>query len=485
MIARTWRLGHVVWAALVACGGAPDPTGLPEPLAKHAPAKKEEVVRPSAPAPVVPSEISSCEALAAAAEVHPADAAILLGMCPDTPANPAVLRHALAMAGSPAAAEALVPRLATAPDLAGLARLAALSGATRPAAALPDPATATVSPITDEVLAAVHLALVQQTAAGVAHDQRTRATAYLARVHQEALLQLGSGGDEPLSPFARVLAGRFVHWGRELCRMYWQRRVAGLEALFTATEAQLMRTVAALERTPHAGDDGLLAVERQRARRHLQGAGVKERVVKAGAPSPGTLLPLPHEFDRLLDQGFVELAIQRALFLGGEPGGFGLAAVAQLLRDELKRRDLDAYTTTLEKRIAEARALVPAPPETGKALPGRVALTWPDDQVTADAAEGWFTTAAERGGFARRHALARAALLLQDRPDAARVLLARLLAASPRDPKRVGLVLDVLRLQDDESLASLRLQVEADPGGDAGYRRAFAAASRAAGLLPR
>jgi hypothetical protein len=265
-------------------------------------------------------------------------------------------------------------------------------------AALPDPATATVSPITEEVLAAVHLALVQQTASGVAHDQRTRATAYLARVHHEALLQLGSGGDEPLSPFARVLAGRFVHWGRELCRMYWQRRVAGLEGLFTSTEAQLMRTVAALERTPHADDDALLAVERQRARRHLQGAGVKERVTKAGAPSPTSLLPLPHEFDRLLDQGFVELAIQRALFLGGEVGGFGVATMADMLRGELTRRDLTAYAATLERRIAEARALVPAPPEQGKPLPGRVALTWPGDQVTADAAQGWLTI----GGGPRR-----------------------------------------------------------------------------------
>lgn len=481
---RGWLLGQVVW--LVACGGAPDPTGLPEPLAKHAPAKKEVAAAPVVAAPVVPSEITSCEALAAAAEVHPADAAILLGMCPETAASPAVLRHALTMAGSPAAAAALVPRLVTTPDLAGLAKLVAVMGSTIGSpAALPDPATATVSPITEEVLAAVQLALVQQTAAGVSHEQRTRATAYLARVHQEALLQLGSGGEEPLSPFTRVLAGRFLHWGRELCRMYWQRRVSGLEALFTGTEAQLMRTVVALERTPHAGDDGLLAVERQRARRHLQGAGVKERVVKAGAPSPATLLPLPHEFDRLLDQGFVELAIQRALFLGGEVGGFGIAAMAELLRGELTRRDLGAYTATLERRIAEARALAPPPPEQGKALPGRVALTWPDDQVTADAASAWLDSAAGRQGFARRHALARAVLLLQDRPDAARVLLKRLLAQSPRDPGRVGLILDVLRPQDEESLASLRLQVEADAGGDAGYRRAFAQASREAGLVPR
>lgn len=475
-----WLMGQVLTAG---CGDPPDPTGLPEPLAKHAPAPKVEAPKVEA-APVMPSEVGSCEQLAAAAAIDPADAAVLLGLCPDAPASPAVLRHALALAGSPAAASALLPRLAAAPDLAGLARLAGLQASTRAdPPALPDPATATVSPIDDEVLAAVHLAVVQQTASGVAHDQRTRAAGYLARVHHEALLQLGGGGDEPLSPFARVIAGRFVHWGREFCRSYWQRRVAGLEGLFHSTEAGLLRTVVALERTPHAGDDGLLAVERQRARRHLQGAGVQERAAKHGGE--GELLPLLHEFDRLVDQGFVELAIQRGLYLGGEVGGFGVATMAEMLRGQLRRGDLRAYERTLDRRLAEARALVPAPPETGKPLPGRTRLTWPNEQVTADAAAAWLATAAARAGFGRRHALARAVLVLAERPDAARVLLARLLAQEPRDPARVGLVLDLLRRQEDESLAGLRLQVAADASGDAGVRRSFALASRDAGLLPR
>lgn len=481
---RGWPFGQVMVMAMVGCAAEPDPTGLPEPLAKHAPEKAIEAPARAIAGPVAPTEIDSCEALAAAAAVDPADAAILLGMCPEAPANAVVLRHALTLAGSPAAASMLLPRLAAAPDLAGLARLAGLHASTLPLpATLPDPATATVSPVTEEVLAAVHLAVVQQTAPGLPHEQRTRATAYLARVHHEALLQLGGGGDEPLTPFARVLAGRFLHWGRELCRMYWQRRVTGLEGLFASTEAQLMRTVAALERTPHAGDDGLLAVERQRARRHLQGAGVKERVARHGEAAE--LLPLLHEFDRLIDHGFVELAIQRALFLGGEPGGFGVAAVAELLRGELVRRDLRAYMKTLERRIGEARALVPAPPEQGKALPQRALLTWPNEQVTADAASGWLDAAADKTGFGRRHALARAVLVLAERPDATRALLARLLAQEPRDPGRVGLVLDLLRRQEDESLAGLRLQVAADASGDAGVRRRFALASRDAGLLPR
>jgi hypothetical protein len=319
-----------------------------------------------------------------------------------------------------------------------------------------------------------------------------RATAYLARVHHEALLQLGAA-EPPLSPFARVLAGRFLHHGRELCRMYWQRRVAGLEGLFTATEAALAATVVALERTPHAVDDALLAVERQRSRRHLQGPGVAERLARSAGPTPAELLPLPHEFDRLLDHGFVELAVQRLLFLGGEPGGLGLGPAVEFLRGVVApaapgARDLREYAATLERRISEARALVPPPPEHGRGLPARVPLPWPDADAAAGAAARWLDTAADRTDLTRRHALARAALLLHDRPDAARVLLARQLAAAPRDPARVGLLLDLLARHDDDSLAALRLRAAADPTpptGDAAVRRAFARASREAGLLPR
>lgn len=474
----------LICTLLAACGGEPDPTGLPEPLAKHQPPPAEPSETP-APAPV-PTRITTCDELAAAAAVHPPDAAILLALCPDTATSPAVLRHALSQADSPAAAAALLPRLTATPDLAGLARLAAIDRAGVPAPAeLPDPVSATVSPVTDAVLAAVQLAIVQQTASGVSQDQRTRATAYLARVHHEALLQLGLADDQPLSPFARVLAGRFLHFGRELCRMYWQRRVAGLEALFASTEAQLLRTVLALERTPHLADDALLVVEHQRARRHLQGSGVAERLARTDiGATPGDLLPLLHEFDRLFDHGFIELAIQRALFLAGEqPGGFGVAPVAELLRAQLADRDLQEYAALLERRIDETRALSPAPPEQGaRPLPPRLTLTWPDAAAVADQAATWLTTAAaEPEGLTRRHALARAALLLQGRPDAARTLLTR-----PGDPVRNGLLLDLLARLDDDSLAGLRLRVAAHaPVGDDAVRRTFALAARDARLLPR
>lgn len=503
----------------VACAGEPDPSGLPEPLARHqaAAAAAAPSAAPAAPppsaatpdgqpaAPVAlapPTAITSCEALQAAAARNPADAAIALELCPDAPTTPVILRNALLMADSPAAAAALIPRLGAAPELVGLARLLALDrGGPPPPAApleLPDPASAAVSPITDAVLGAVQLAVIQQTQSGLTQDQRTRAVAYLARVHQEALLQLGLVEGQPLPPLARVLAGRFLHFGRELSRMYWQRRVAGLEGLFASTELQLLRLVLALERSPHLADDALLAVEHQRSRRHLQGSGVAERIAKtlgAATPaiSPADLLPLPHEFDRLLDHGFVELVIQRALFLAGEqPGGFGIAPIAEMLRRQLETRDLRAYSATLEARIADARALSPAPPEQGsQILPARVVLAWPGEAAVADEADAWLRIADAAGAaeLPRRHALARASLLLRDRPDAARVLLRRALdPAAARDPVRVGLLLDLLARLDDESLAGLRLRVAAGPQpplGDDAVRRAHALAARDAGLLPR
>ena len=484
---------HVLMS-LPGCADEPDPTGLPEPLAKHQVATPPPAA--AAPPTALPAVIETCDQLATAAAVHPPDAAILLELCPDTVAGPSVLRHALLMADSPAAAAALLPRLTATPDLAGLARLVAIERAQSPAPPeLPDPATATVSPVTDAVLAAVQLAIIQQTASGVSQDQRTRATAYLARVHHEALLQLGlhAAASQDLPPFARVLAGRFLHFGRELCRMYWQRRVAGLEGVFASTEAQLLRTVLALEHSPHLADDALLAVEHQRARRHLQGSGVAERLARAGAVgTPAELLPLLHEFDRLLDHRFIELTFQRALFLAGEQPGFGVAAVAELLRAELAGRDLQEYAALLERRIDETRVLSPPPPEQGaRGLPARITLTWPEDQSVATLAASWLATAVGHEGLTRRHALARAALLLRDRPDAARVLLARELAAADPGPDRalrVGLLQDLLARVDDESLAGLRLRVAAagrPPIGDDAVRRAFALAARDARLLPR
>ncbi|MEZ4452197.1 MAG: hypothetical protein R3B09_22215 [Nannocystaceae bacterium] len=141
------------------------------------------------------------------------------------------------------------PRLAAAPTFAGLVRLAILDRAATPGDDLA-PADAVVSPIDDAVLAQVALALRVRYDPAASHADRLRALALLARVYNEALLQLGLGEDEALPPFARLLAGRFLHCGRELVQSYTQRRVAGLEALVPAIERRLFAVSVALQSTP-------------------------------------------------------------------------------------------------------------------------------------------------------------------------------------------------------------------------------------------
>jgi hypothetical protein len=471
----------LVGAAALACGEPAVEVVVP-PGPAVASAGPGEVAA-AVPEPAAPP---GCAELAATAATSPEDAALLVWTCPEVKAGPAVLRGALLQAGSPAEAAALLPRLAGAPDLAGLARLAALDRAAALPGELPDPVTAPVSPVTEAVIAGAVRAIGAHTASGLNHEQRTRAMAYLARTYHEALAQLGLPQGQPLPPFARLLAGRFLHFGRSFCQMYWQRRVAGLEGLFAATEGQLMRVMLALEATPHTADDALLAVERQRARRYLQGGGVAERLKSKGVTeSPAELLPIVNEFDRLVDHGFVELAIQRALFLAGEqPVGFGVAPVAEVLVELLSERDLGEFRALLDRRIAEARALQPPPPEHGaKALPPRRKFGWTDAAEVAGAARRWLAEAQQASGFARRHALARAILLLRDRPDATRSLLREIL---PSKGPGIALGIELLESVDGDSLAWLRLRAAASGAtSDVAIRRTFALASRDAGLLPR
>ncbi len=465
----------------LACGGPPavevvqvGPPGAPA----AAPAEP-----PPPPAPPVGRLVADCAGLAAGAAASPEDGALLVWTCPEAQASKSALRGALMAAGSPAEAAALAPRLGSAPDLRGLARLAALDRAPGLPPEAPDPLTAPASPVDDAVLAGVARAIGAHTQSGLTHEARTKAMAYLARVHHEALAQLGLPEGQAMPPFARLLAGRFLHFGRSFCQTYWQRRVGGLEGLFAATEGQLMRVVLALEASPHAGDDALLAVERQRARRYLQGSGVAERLrAKGVAESPADLKPLPHELDRLMDHGFVELAIQRALFLAGEPPTpYGMGPVAEMLGELLGPRDLGDFKALLDKRIAEARALQPPPPELpARPLPPRVKLAWRDAQAVAEEAAGWLAEAAQAGGFPRRYGLGRAALLLRDRPDAARALL----RAKPAGVAG-ALTLDLLDRIEGSGLAWLRVHAAADPPGDAALRRTFALASRDAGLVQR
>ena len=58
---------------ILACSGEPDPTGLPEPLARHTVAAAPA---PAAPAPAaLPTRIDTCEQLATATGAPPAGAA--------------------------------------------------------------------------------------------------------------------------------------------------------------------------------------------------------------------------------------------------------------------------------------------------------------------------------------------------------------------------------------------------------------------------
>lgn len=442
-------------------------------------------------APVVAAGVvasGDCAGLAASAAAGSGeDAVLLVWTCPEVQASPAALRAALLQVGSPAEAAALAPRLQSAPDLAGLARLVAIdrpaTGSLQPSE-VPDPVASVVSPIDDAVLAAALRSIGAQTASGLTHEQRTKAAAFLARVHREALAQLGLPQGQPMSPFARLLAGRFLHFGRSFCQTYWQRRVAGLEGAFAATEDELLRVMLALEKSPHAGDDALLAVERQRARRYLQGSGVAERLKSRGVTqSPAELLPLTNELDRLVDHGFVELALQRALFLAGEqPEPFGVAPVAEELQTILGQRDLGEFAALLAKRVAEARKLDPPPPEQGtRTLPVRARWAWDDAGAVADAALGFIAAAELAQGTGRRLGLWRAVLALRERPDATRELLRR----GPPGGLAARVARAVLDRQEAESLAGLRGRAAAGDVGDGAIRRAFALASRDAGLLPR
>jgi hypothetical protein len=443
-------------------------------------------------APTLPS-IGNCEALtdAAASETH--DAALLPLLCPDHALTKAERRAILLAVASPPAAAAMLPMLDAEPDLQGLARLVAheRSSADLPAE-LPDPRQAPVSPVTPEVLANVQLAHALLVRAGAPADDRTRAQAYLAKVHVQALQQIGYARGRALPPFARLLAARALHHGRRFCTAYWQRRVLGLETLFAETEVWLLELVLALERTQHAADDALLAVERQRARRYVQRPGPRARIERllrsrpttASPPSLAALLPLANELDRLLDHGFVDLAISRGLHVAAGPSSYGIDPMTDLLAERLAAKNLDEHETLLARRRKEIRSRDPSPAAKGaREIQPLVAPRWPTRAQTADTAARWLAASDAREGFARRHALGRAVLQLRNRPDATAELLDR---AAQGETELRGFVPVLLALHDaagQTDLGSLRRQVHSDAtykaaDQEAVLRRAYALAAR-------
>jgi hypothetical protein len=466
----------------------------PSPSAEP-PASSEVEAIEAAPVrdPVEP--VPDCTTLTSRAARVTEDLVLLPILCPGVALDHSQKRTIVLALASASAADRAIPTLDDNPELQGVVRLAALDRSSQPMPAeLPDPATALLTPIDDRTLAAVELALASLRDPEIEETQRTRAHAFLARVYIQAIQSLGVLPGRPLPPLARLLAGPALFHGRNFCRFYWQRRVAGLERIFAETELDLLALLIDLDSTAHAGDPALLAVERQRTRSYLLRPGPTSRIAKRAQQRPearalGTelLLPPAHELGRAIDHGFVDLALDEGLRMGGEAGGYGLDPMVALLTEHLRERDLREYERRLARRVERARKSTPtARLEGSRELEPELPVEWPSAAELAERTRPWLAVAHGRGpDFARAHALARVVLSLSDRPDALRELL-----AAPADDVVVhdhdALLLALLDARDGESLAALRLRVAAsDEDAETAARRSFALAARDSLLHPR
>jgi hypothetical protein len=204
-------------------------------------------------------------------------------------------------------------------------------------------------------------------------------------------------------------------------------------------------------------------------------------------------LPLVHELDRLFDHRFIDLALDRAMRHGAEPGGPGLDPLVAVVTEDLRERDLREYERRLARRVERARKHTPSSRHAGTSeLDPELPVEWPDAAVVAEQAHAWLLLAHGRGpDFGRAHARARVITLLQWRPDAVVELLT---SQAEDDAVRAheDLLFALLDAFGDDDLASLRLRVAADrPSGgeahdrDARIRRRFALATRDALSHPR
>lgn len=506
------------WAVLVDDEPMPtEPPAAPTLLVREdaAPRPPAAALLPTAPlspepaaAPLDASLPADCEALAARATEGGPDAVLLAWLCPEHPLDAVAARAALLAVRSPDEAAALVPRLAGHPALQGLLRLVA-QGPAPAVAELPEPAVAVVSPLDEPVLAAVQRAHALIYARGVPPAQRTRARALVAKAHLQATQQLGVAVGRPPEPFARLLAGRALHHGRQFCIAYLQGRVAGLAPLFQELEGHLLALVVALESSPHHGDGARLAVELEETRRYLQRQGPRDRIARRNAAqsrapvAPVEPGPPPDDLARRLDHGLVDLAVTTAIEAAVHPEGPGLRPMEQHLRDALVRAERGEYLALLEHRLARARARTPPPPEHGPAAPWHGSEPpWPGAGSVADEAAGWIDRAPADPGLPRRYALGRALLLVRSRPDALVLLLDHATAAdaSPALGEAVGWLRRELEARDDGRLAWLQRRAAADPQrirgdhgpdgaelqrAEAARRRAFALRMREADRQPR
>jgi hypothetical protein len=490
--------GWVLVAVLVGCGDDAGPKPVPER------AIAEGVDKPGTPAPepdVDPIElVPDCKTLAARAERSDADVALLPMLCPGLPLDHRQMRRVLLSIGSAEQASSMIAALDRDAELQGLVRLAVLDRAGQPPPTeLPDPATALLTPVDDRILAAAALAHARLRDPLIDELERTRAHAFLARVYLQGLQSLGLPPGRPLPPFARLLAGPALYHGRSFCRFYWQRRIAGLERTFAEVEFELLTLLVDLENTPHAGDPALLAVERQQTRMYFEREGPRGRIAKraeqrpdAGVRGTEVLLPLVHELDRLFDQRFIDLALERAMRRGAEPNGPGLDPLVAVVTEDLRERDLREYERRLARRVERARKNTPSSRHAGVGeLEPELPVEWPDAAAVAEKAHAWLLLAHGRDpDFARTHARARAVALLQWRPDAVVALLSSK-AEDAAVREHHDLLFTLLDAVGDDDLASLRLRVAADRASgteahdDATVRRRFALATRDALLHPR
>ncbi len=416
-------------------------------------------------------------------------------VCPANPGSEAAALEARALllsADSPLAASDLIDRL-TATDLRGIARLAALdSPLVRPSKAaidraLADPLSTPVSPIDDQVLALVVIAGQRRLDRTATHTARIKANALLARTYNEALLQLGLPPKGPLPPLARVLAGRFLHYGRDFVSTQWRRRVPGLDDLAKAIEHRLLQVLIAVEATPYFADDALLTTERAACRRYLQGVAVGRRLSSEGEPSPNEqLAPWTAEIDRWIDLGFTDqatdLAIAYSRRVGADP-------TESLLQGALQARRREDGRRRAVKRFNELREQDSPPPLEGEEpMPRRRPQAWPTVEAITDPIFDRLSS-----DTPRRQALAEAILAFRARPDAALYGLAELVPKSSHSTEirrsdrvaEIDWLLPEIEAMSPVTRTRLRLAVAAakmrtPPPGDAAersLRRSFALAA--------
>lgn len=445
---------------------------------------------PTLPEPPKPSLPRDCTQLQERAQLDSVDATLLPVLCPDVPLSPVTARLLLLSADSADAARRRIPLLAPFPELTALAKLVAqIEVDVVVDARVPSPATAIVTPLSDEVLATAQLARAQLLDPTLGSTAHTIARGYLAKVYVHALRQLGVDPTQPPPPLVRLLAAQAIHHGRTFCDAYLRRRVKGLWPVCAEVERTILASVLTLESDSSAGDVPLAVHELVSGRRYLARKDVKTRLDKLreadGPQSVDRMAPIASELPRLIEHGLLDLALSRAATMRKQ-GNLPWAAIETLLQTELGTHEGDEYMERLAKRIDKQRKTAAG------SQPGRLEHaadpSWPTaSEVARTQLE---SIEAADSDFTRRYALGRAVLTLRARPDALRIAIERARSAElPSIATAVPLLRAVLDERDDGRLANLRRQAATDDrivvDAAAAHRRGFALVAREAGDAPR